>query len=318
MKISFLCILPLCAELPYGCYLCPPEQDVQCPWFTGSLLAPHGYVVEVGSVELEPFFSLNVERGAYDRHWQAHSQPHFYNYNLFIPMWVGLWHRWDCLITSSLSWNYTQGQAHWAVNDMQLFINYQLVYEESCTWHPAVKLVAGAVLPIGKYQHLDLQKKQTDLGGEGNWSPNVGIVFRKMIQFGKTHFYIPRFYLNYAFSTPVHVAGFNAYGGEKQTNGIVYPGNLLQIIFGGEVTLNQNWVVAYDIEYNHKNRSRFHGKTPSRSAVGGPSSEQLSIAPAIEYNWSPSMGAIAGIWFSLVGRNSAQFTNGLIAVDMTF
>jgi hypothetical protein len=52
--------------------------------------------------------------------------------------------------------------------------------------------------------------------------------------------------------------------------------------------------------------------------VGFPSSEQISFAPAIEYNFSSELGLIVGCWFTGWGRNSTQFRSGVINLDYTY
>ena len=87
-----------------------------------------------------------------------------------------------------------------------------------------------------------------------------------------------------------------------------------------EYTLTQNWALALDVLYVHNNHTRFSGHKGSTygipNSVGGPSSEQFSLAPALEYNWSSNCGVIAGVWFSVAGRNTADFINGVVAINI--
>jgi hypothetical protein len=119
------------------------------------------------------------------------------------------------------------------------------------------------------------------------------------------------------------VKGFNAYGGGYQTQGTVYPGWNYQGIVSFEFTLNQNWVLTLDNVYTHINKNRFSGNpgvtaSGNPATVGDPSSEQLSFAPAIEYNFSSNIGIIAGAWVTATGRNSTEFRSAVIELDVTF
>jgi len=69
-----------------------------------------------------------------------------------------------------------------------------------------------------------------------------------------------------------------------------------------------------DIVYNHFNKTRFTGKTILPNTR--PSAELFSIAPALEYNWNENIGIIGGTWLSLIGRNTASFTNAVIAFNI--
>ncbi len=49
-----------------------------------------------------------------------------------------------------------------------------------------------------------------------------------------------------------------------------------------------------------------------------PSSEQWSLAPAIEYDWSTHFGVISGVWFTVAGRNAPAFANWVTAANFYF
>ncbi|HEX2583220.1 MAG TPA: transporter, partial [Chlamydiales bacterium] len=121
----------------------------------------------------------------------------------------------------------------------------------------------------------------------------------------------------YAISSLVYVRGANAYGGDSSTNGLVRPGNAVQLIVSFEYTLTQNWALALDTYYQHLNRSTFSGNSDGKK-VGAPSSEQFSLAPAIEYNFSKKLGIIGGVWFSVASRNTPQFISGVLNLTYTY
>ena len=145
---------------------------------------------------------------------------------------------------------------------------------------------------------------------------------------------------------PVHVKGINAYGGAKDTKGKIYPGNQFLQVLGLELSLTQRWALALDILNIYGNKTRFTGKkgtgaTGSGSpnnpgdfnpiipvnpfqtlipvplvVVGGPSFNQFSLAPALEYNWNNNLGIIGGAWFTVAGRNTADFVQWVIAFNL--
>jgi hypothetical protein len=58
------------------------------------------------------------------------------------------------------------------------------------------------------------------------------------------------------------------------------------------------------------------GTTPAVPApLGFDTSIQISLAPAIEYNFNQYFGIICGSWFSIFGRNAAIFRSGIIAFN---
>jgi len=299
----------------------PPKPAFELPWLTGPLLAPSGHVVPVGHVNIEPYLFANVATGAYNGHWKPLSAEHnFYNINTEIPIQFGIFNRWQFSFNPQFSWNHIDGASHWVYNDMPFEFDFQIYYDTPGTWAPAVKLALRAVAPLGRYQKLDPKNKGTDIGGSGSWNPGVGLVFSRLFHYTGVHFLATRLALFYTIPNSVHVKGFNAYGGGRHTHGTVYPGAFFTADLGLEYTLAQKWALALDVLYVHSNHTRFKGHKGETdgvaNSVGGPSSEQISLAPAIEYNWNANYGIIAGVWFSIAGRNTAEFINGVIALNI--
>ncbi len=298
-----------------------PKAPEPSPWLTGPLLTPSGHVIPGGHWNIEPYEFINTNFGTYDRNWHTHSVPHnFYAASTQVPIQYGLGHRWDIAFNPAFSWQHTKGASHWVINDMGFGFDYQILGDKQGKWWPAIKLALKGNFPIGRYQKLETDEKGTDIGGTGSWLPTVGIVMSHLYWWGGHIFFAARMNWQYTFPTAVHVRGLNAYGGGHHTAGKVYPGQVLVGQFGFELTLNQRWALAGDIQYQHSTHTRFKGSKGSTAGVpntvGGPSSEQWSVAPAIEYNWNPYVGVIAGVWFSVAGRNTAEFANAVVAINI--
>ena len=303
----------------------PPPQDKgePFPWFTGPLLTPSARTIPNGHANIEPYEFVNTQFGAYDSHWNSHDTPsNFYNVNTSVPMQIGLPANFDLYLNPAWSWNHTSGASHWVLNDFGFGFDYQLVnynYSKG-DWWPALKLNVQANAPIGTYQKLHPKSKGTDIGGSGSWAPSAGFVMSHLYWWGGHIFFAPRFNIQYTIPTPVHVKGYNAYGGGHHTHGTVFPGHILRLLFGFELALSQRWGLAGDVLYLHANKTRFQGHAGATAgvpnSVGGPSSESLSLAPAVEYNWSANYGVIAGVWFSVAGRNAPEFANAVIALNI--
>jgi hypothetical protein len=52
--------------------------------------------------------------------------------------------------------------------------------------------------------------------------------------------------------------------------------------------------------------------------VGTPSTSLLTLAPAIEYNFTQTIGVIVGSWFTLKGRNANRFVSAAAALNYYF
>ena len=114
----------------------------------------------------------------------------------------------------------------------------------------------------------------------------------------------------------VHVHGLNSYGGGPGTHGKVRRGHAYSFDFGYEFSFTQRWVLALDVVYNYAQKTRFSGR--ATAPVGGPFSDQLSLAPAIEYNVNENLGFLGGVWFTVWGRNSLNFLSGIFSFTYTF
>jgi len=49
-----------------------------------------------------------------------------------------------------------------------------------------------------------------------------------------------------------------------------------------------------------------------------PASRNLTFAPAVEYHFSPSLGLIAGVEFTVAGRNTGRIISPQVALGMFF
>lgn len=293
----------------------PSSESVPMPWFTGPLLAPSSLVIPKGHANIEPYYNNSILTGLYGPDWKNVPMPNFYSKKLQVPIQIGLVDRLDFEIVPAYVWNYTQGKSYDGIGDMTLLMDIQLVPDIADSWVPIVKLAFTGNAPLGKYKRLTIGNLATDSLGSGSWFPGMTLVFSKLIRIGRTKSFInTRLGVNYSVGTQVIVRGLNSYGGDPTTKGKVYPGNYILSDLAFEVNFTQNWVFAMDIVYNHYNKSRFSGTTIRQSKI--PSSEVFSLAPALEYNWSENVGVIGGIWFSAKGRNTINFTTGMIALNI--
>lgn len=294
----------------------------QAPWLTGPLVAPSPYVIPRDHFAIEPYLYYTVTTGRYNSHWHADSVPHFKSVNVQVPIWIGLANWMDMQIVAQGFYNTTQGKSSTRFGDIFLLWDFQLVTDSSKSWTPAVKLTAGLTLPTGKYQRLDPDKLKTDAVGDGSLEPTIGLVIGHLYHFPPAYpwAFMTRLSLFYTIETPVHVKGFNAFGGGFKTHGKVFPGNFFIADLGLELTLTKHWDLALDIVYEHQDKQRFSGRrgftSPGVPAVmKAPSNESFSLAPAIEYNWNQSIGIIAGAWFTVAGRNHDRFWSGVVAFN---
>ena len=295
-----------------------PPIDSSLPWLVGPLIAPTGVVVPKGHYTIQPFFYILVNTGMYSPNWRPQSTPNFYNASLQFQGIFGMTPWMDFQMNPIVLYNNTQGQSSTCFGDLPLGFDFQLLSDKKCKWFPGIKLGLIETFPTGKYQKLSPKKLDTDEGGLGSFSTQIDLVFYKVYHLSGLHFLSMTMALQYTLYAPVHVKGFNSYGGGFKTRGTVYPGTNVTAILSFEYTFNKNWVFSIDNVYLHSNKTRFSGNpgftdSGSQAIVGNPSLEQLSFAPAIEYSFNANWGIIAGSWFSAAGRNALVFQSGIIS-----
>lgn len=286
------------------------------PWFTGPLIAQSARVVRPGHVKLQPRWNAFVNVGFYNSHWHVESEPNFYDLNVRLQTKFGIVDRIDFQFTPIWVFRETRGEHSTNIGDMPLDLNIQLYRSMKRGGGPALKLALRANAPIGKYQHLSVRKRKTDATGTGCWFPGPGLYFSDLWHLGGIHYLELRVVSEYRFGVPVSVKSRNVYGGDAETKGTVYPGNYTSLDAAIQWNFTQRWALACDFRYEHHNKDRFSGK--SSEPMTRPSREEFSLAPAIEYNWSRDIGIIGGVWFSVAGRNTHQFANGMLSLNAYF
>jgi hypothetical protein len=304
----------------------PLAEAEKGPWFTGPLLTASGHVIPLGHQNYEPYFLWNTIDSVYNNHWHSVDvSPKFRTFLQRTDWQFGIFPGVELDLETQFAYNNSHGQHAWHVFDTSFAFGFQILMDKPGQWYPAIKLHVGATIPVGKYDRLNPNKYGTDLAGGGNWSPNIGIVTGRHYHFGGRHYLSWRTSWDYTVPLPISVHGLSLYGGFpttgpiKGTRGTVTRGHSFTIRQGFEYSLTHSWVLACDLQYVHNNKTRFSGHSPPGTAPKAPSSEEFSIAPAIEYNFNVNIGVIAGSFFSIGGRNnnlSSAFFNWIFAINI--
>lgn len=288
------------------------------PWFTGPLIAPLGVVVPYGDVAVRSYLYFIAETGAYGQDWQSvGGEENFYTLTAQFQCFFGLTPWCDLNIIPRFFYKTTSNQHFFYPGDLTAGLDFQLMKEDATPYFPGIKFAIREIFPTGNFQYFHPRKLLTDETGEGTFSTQFDLVFYKIFHWRDSCWLSMTWSAQYTIHMPAHVHGFNTYGGGFGTDGKVLVGSDFQGILSFELSLNQNWAFALDSVYRHGDSAQFFGMpgiafTGTFAEVGRASFEQLSFAPAIEYNFSKSLGVIVGCWFSAAGRNSPVFRSGVV------
>ncbi|KTD56944.1 Fe-S protein [Legionella sainthelensi] len=279
------------------------------PWFTGPLLAPAGKTIPLGHVNIEPYgFFTGYPKG-------------YRNVEGVPIISVGIASFLDLQTSIPYDYSWVNGVHGNGIGDYSLALGMQVLRQQENSWLPDLRFVVQEVFPTGRYENLDPKKLGTDQTGLGAFQTLFGFNFQKLMQLKNEHYLRTRLSLVGVKFSDVTVHGPNVFGGGSKTQGRVKLKNAYSVDVAIEYTLTQNWVPVFEALYAHSPESQFEGNpgfTPGGTAtagVGGGSNEQVSLAPALEYNFTSNLGVIGGVWFSVTGPNSSKFVSAVFAIN---
>ncbi len=297
-------------------------QEMFNPWYAGPLLTGGAHMMPPGMALIQPylFVTNNYARWDSDRH--SVNTPDRLNINPSIsPFQFGITSWLDMSLSAQWVYNRQQGKHGSGFGDSSIGVGFPILAEGLNT--PAIKATFTETFPTGRYQRLSSHKLGLDATGAGSYQSSFGIRMSKVVFWSYKHPMNLRATFSYTVPTRVRVHGFNAYGGGFGTRGTVRPGNSASANAAFEYSFTQKWVFATDIVYAWSDSTKFHGRRGTnadgtRASVGGGSSDQLSLAPALEYNPTTYLNFIGGIWFDVYGRNTSKFLSGIFSFSYTF
>lgn len=293
----------------------PPAEEK--PWFTGPLLTPSPWVVRYGYTNLEPYIFYTQTDGSYDDNWKAQSAAKSITLRSSLVAYVGISEKVAFKFSPAFGKKHRGDASSVRFEDLPVEFNFQLYRAPNSS---AVKFIIGETFPTGEYQKLDSTKNRTDAGGSGSFQTLIGFIAGQVFPMKGMHTFRYRAYFSYIYSAPVHVRGFNAYGGAANTVGKIFPGNTFRFFLGLEYSLSQRWTLAMDFREVYQTKTRFSGtrgttSTGATASIGSLPSHSFSLAPAIEYNFNKKMGLVAGPWFTFAGKNTSRFLSWAIAFN---
>lgn len=290
------------------------------PWFTGPILAPAGHTIPRGHTNFEMYGFDTVSHGIYSRFWRVIHTPGSESLVADPIFTHGLTDKMDIQYAIPYIFNRNQGVTSHRVGDASVTLGYQLMEQKGSLYKPDLRIALQEVLPTGRFQLLNALNNGADATGLGSYQTGVALNFQHLRQLGETHYLRTRLSLSYLYTSDVNIMGLSSFGGSPNTNGVIDPGNLSTVDLAGELTLTQNWVAVMEAYYAKRTPSRFRGFLGTDvhgmpAMIGHGNIEEITLAPAVEYNFSPTIGLIAGPWFTVAGRETSQFISYVVALN---
>lgn len=294
--------------------------------YAGPMITGGASNLSAGDFSWTPLTPLFIKfYGLWDEDRKSISIINRYSMNLSSTYQVGITNWLDFTLTIQGMVNWEKNKTSGGFGDVLVGIGIPLMYEG--LHQPAMRIVINQTFPSGKYQNLNPDLLGLDSTGLGAYQTQFGFRISKILLFQTKHPIQLRAAYSVNVPTSVHVENLNSYGGANGTDGTLSTAVSQEADLACEISLSRHWVFALDLVYNWAAHTAFtgfpgygnaifdEGEDPEDSlrfnfappAVGVGSNDQLSLAPAIEYNPSEYITFLTGVWFNVYGRNVAKF-----------
>ena len=293
------------------------------PDFTGTIISFSGENVEPGRLNIQPIVFASYCYGAYTGSWKKVNTDCAFSLNPLVWIETGITKDIDVTFTIDMYYTKFRGNSATHFGDLGVTLAYQAMRQVDGTHIPFVRIGVTETFPTGKYNNYSPSFEGVSLGGEGSYQTAIMLVVEKTYYPSDKHPLDLTFNVGYTIPSKVHVKGANAYGGGKNTDGTVYPGNTTFVDFTFEYSITKHWILFSDAAFTYTDRTGFSGtagtrKDGSPASSSEPSSSLFQLAPGIEYGFTPNLGLLAGVNFSVLGRNTEAFVSGVFSVTWTF
>lgn len=291
------------------------------PWFTGPLLAPAGHTVPKGHSVLEPYVFSTTSKGAFDNNWNYVHTPLFKNETLDIIFTHGFTDNIDVQFTLPYQYNQALGASYQHIGDTVFTVGYQAIEQKDSLWIPNLRVTLQEVIPTGKFGSLSPLNNGTDASGLGSYQTGIALNFQHLLQLTDINYLRTRLSISYIYAASVDVDGNTIFGGNETTTGKINPGDQISADIAAELTLTQHWVGVIEGYFANRSRTTFQGTAGmdpfgNVPTVGQLEVDQITLAPALEYNFNEHVGIIGGYWWILAGRDTSAFRTGVVAINI--
>jgi len=285
----------------------PTRQQLGEAWWTGPMLANNASTLPRGHFLVEPYLYDEIS-------------PHTNGLGSLTYIEYGLVNRLTIGLIPTFGYNKSSdgpSSTGVGVGDVTVLAQYRLTQFHEHHSLPTISFMVQETFPSGKYDQLGT--RPSDGLGAGAYTTILGLN-------SQTYFWMPngrilRMRLNgtQSLSTYASVEGVSVYGTASGFQGHAKPGASTFVDAAWEYSLTRNWVLALDATYRHTNNTRITGydasQTPPNIQQNTGSSDAIGFAPALEYNWKPTIGVLVGTRIIALGHNTPTTITPAVAIN---
>lgn len=291
-------------------------------WYTGSLVSPSGALTQKGIFAWEPYVTYNQPVGYLDSrgnsgplHPRQKTVSNFTLYKYSITNSISI------QLTPVISYRWKKGDntsSGLKFGDLPVDLMWRYVNADPKRYIPALSLFAGMAFPTGDYNRLG---RAQDGVGAGAYTFRLALTEQSTYTLPGQHELRLRVWSTFRRAvTTAHLHDVTSYGTAAGFKGRAQPGMYGESGFSLEFGINQKWVLALDLARDWANGAHLRGTTSAGKKIDSiaAASGDWQIAPAIEYNWSPRFGVIAGVSTYFAGHNSGLDVSPQVAFNSVF
>ena len=287
--------------------------------FTGPLVTPAVNSMPVGMTNIEPYLIHTNTRGNYtNAGHRKERDPTVRQWQLAVPMTYALTDTASVQLTLNASrtsgdGRHTDGMR---MGDTSVRFQQRLRAPDADGRGLVLALALAQRFPTGKYHDLDTNP----LNGTGNGAMRTTIAFGAQQLHWLDDGRALRWRSQIAWSPSpgrIDVRDSSVYGTGHGFRGHARLGQAWNASIAAEYAVNARWVLVGEAVWNRASAIDLGDTAGQRSRRLAPS-QDFSLAPAVEYHFSASMGLIAGVQFTVAGRNASDYVAPQVALNMVF
>ncbi|HVI54695.1 MAG TPA: hypothetical protein VM621_06550 [Luteibacter sp.] len=313
-SLSFALIV---SSVPASVLATPADREAN---FTGPLVTPAVNSLPAGMVNVEPYLIHTSTRGWYDGDGNRHLDPATARqWQVSLPVIYGLTENISVQLTLNAA-RTSVGGVHsdgLRMGDSAVRVQARLKAPEADGTGLVLAASLAQRLPTGRYHHLD----NNALNGMGDGAARSTLAFGAQQLHWLDNGHALRWRGQLAWSPApgrVRLRGPSVYGTPPGFHGYARPGETWSASLAAEYALDARWVLVGEGIWNRSSGDRVNGTASGHGAYTFPSGHAFSLAPAVEYHFSPKVGLIAGVQFSVGGRNASDYVAPQVALNMVF
>ena len=283
------------------------RQQLGEAWWTGPMLANNASTLPRGHFLVEPYLYDEIS-------------PHTNGFGSLTYIEYGLVNRFTLGLIPTFGYNKVSdglSSSGVGLGDVTVLAQYRLTQFHERHKLPTISFMLQQTFPSGKYDQLG--PRLSDGFGAGAYTTTLALN-------SQTYFWMPngrilRMRLNatQSLSTYANVTGVSVYNTPTGFQGHAKPGPSTFVDAAWEYSLTRNWVLALDATYRHTANTRITGTDPTQSPpniqLNTGRSDAIGFAPALEYNWKPTIGVLVGTRIIALGHNTPTTITPAVAIN---